>query len=40
MPLTVDRPIKEKHYIARILERRDFQRICGPFVSIRADLLV
>src|SRR6266436_9978929 len=24
MPLTADIPIKEKHYVARILERRDF----------------
>src|SRR5882757_4754230 len=34
MPLTADRPIKEKHYIARILERRDFSE---DLWAIRVD---
>src|SRR5260370_23982055 len=34
MPLTADRPIKEKHYVARILERRDFSE---DLWAIRVD---
>src|SRR3979490_2673786 len=34
MPLTLDRAIKEKHYVARILERRDFSE---DLWAIRVD---
>jgi len=38
MTFPPEKPTTNKHYIARILERRDFSEISGRSVSIRAGV--